>query len=351
MKVLFIARTFSDAPGGMQQVSRNLLENLPVEKISILNKSVSRLSLVWFLPYSFFMGLIFGASVDLIYLTDGVMAPVGRLLGKIYGKPVVATMHGLELTYNNWFYNLFVKRSFAKLTKIICVSNFTKSLCLQNGIAEDKLITIPSGYSKIKLYEKNECRQRLISDNIDLKDHFTLITVGRLVKRKGVLWFLQNVFPKLGPDMKYLIIGDGPEHESIRKFIWQEKLKNRVYLIKNCSNTKRDILLSAADLFLMPNIKVAGDVEGFGLVALEAALTLKPIVASAVDGLTSAVSDQMGILCPEKDTTCFVNSINKFLNEEYYDQFARSAYNYVKTTYTWEKTINNYLNCFKEVIL
>jgi phosphatidyl-myo-inositol dimannoside synthase len=54
--------------------------------------------------------------------------------------------------------------------------------------------------------------------------------VGRQVKRKGHQWFIEEVMEKINSDVIYLIVGDGPEHESIRQAKKSSKLGNKIIL-------------------------------------------------------------------------------------------------------------------------
>jgi len=62
-------------------------------------------------------------------------------------------------------------------------------------------------------------------------------------------------------------------------------------------------IFSLADLFVMPNIRVEGDEEGFGLVALESSMRGTYVLASGIEGITDAIIDgQNGSLLPSGDS-------------------------------------------------
>ena len=77
----------------------------------------------------------------------------------------------------------------------------------------------------------------------------------------------------------------------------------------------RDALFTGADLFIMPNVVVPGDMEGFGLVAIEAAAAGALVVASELEGIRDAVIDgETGVLVAPGDASTFVERITALVN-------------------------------------
>jgi glycosyltransferase involved in cell wall biosynthesis len=70
-----------------------------------------------------------------------------------------------------------------------------------------------------------------------------------------------------------------------------------VCYLNGVSDAVRDLLYAAADLFVLPNRRVPGDMEGFGIVALEAATREVPVVAFGIEGITDAVIDGRNGYC------------------------------------------------------
>jgi phosphatidylinositol alpha-1,6-mannosyltransferase len=147
---------------------------------------------------------------------------------------------------------------------------------------------------------------------MDLKDKKVLITVGRLVKRKGVAWFIQNVMPKLENNYVYLIAGGGPEESNIEQSINYLKAEHRIKMLGKVSDHDLKVLYNTADVFVMPNIKIEGDMEGFGIVAIEASSAGLPIVSSSIEGIKDAiVENQSGELFTEKSEAEAIRAIKK----------------------------------------
>ncbi len=146
-----------------------------------------------------------------------------------------------------------------------------------------------------------------------------LLSVGRLVKRKGVHWFTGNVMPELVkayPDCLYLVVGSGSFCSEVRKTVAANKLDTHVLMLGSVDNETLRQIYNVSDIFVMPNIPVPGDMEGFGVVALEAASCRLPVVASNLEGIKDAVRDgQNGFLLRPEDTVSFTRIIKEFFQD------------------------------------
>jgi phosphatidylinositol alpha-1,6-mannosyltransferase len=126
---------------------------------------------------------------------------------------------------------------------------------------------------------------------IDFKGRKILLTVGRLVPRKGVAWFVAHVIPQLDRGYGYIIAGGGPDFFTIQGLIQDHGLVDRVALLGKVPNATRQRLMALADLFIMPNICVPGDMEGFGIAALEAGSSGLPVI----DGVTGHLVEERNV--------------------------------------------------------
>jgi phosphatidylinositol alpha-1,6-mannosyltransferase len=316
-KILFISRNYPPKIGGLETYSYNLIKEFEqhhiVHKI-VLSRSI--VHLLWFLPYCLVAGAVtaWRHSIGHIHLCDGLLSPVGIILKLLSGARISVSIHGLDITYRNVFYQLLVPRCTARLDKTICVSHATRSECRHRGVTDKKIVVIPNGIRPDELYldQPKEVLQRQLEPIIGRtsREKKILVTVGRLVKRKGVAWFLDSVMPRLDPDYLYIIAGDGPELASIRERIRRHEWEQRVFALGRVTGDVRKILYNSADIFVMPNITVADDMEGFGIVIVEAGSCGLPVVASNLQGIRDAVLEgQTGYLTDEGDADGFLNRI------------------------------------------
>jgi glycosyltransferase involved in cell wall biosynthesis len=243
-----------------------------------------------------------------------MLSPIGVLLKNLLPVRVSVTIHGLDITYGNSLYQSVIPRCAAQLDRIVCVSKHTKTECAQRGIPTNKCFVIPNGVNSA-VFETFESRDECRSDlerrfGVALQGKTILLSVGRLVPRKGVAWFIQEVMPHLDHRHFYLIGGDGPDRERILSLVVQYKLETRVFLVGRVNEETRNRLLHASDMFLMPNVRVDGDVEGFGIAGIEAGCCGLPVIGSDLQGLKDAVlHGRTGFLVEPGNTEGFVNRI------------------------------------------
>ena len=101
-------------------------------------------------------------------------------------------------------------------------------------------------------------------------------------------WLVTEVLPRLAErraDWIYLVVGEGPERQAIAEAATQDpRVAQRVHLLGQTSDDDLCMAYAAADLFVMPNVPVPGDSEGFGIVHLEARAAGLPVVAADIEG-------------------------------------------------------------------
>src|SRR5256885_11993796 len=200
MKLLFITRKYPPMIGGMEKLSYALAKEFSQQTdATLITWGKSQKFLPYFIPLAFFKSLflISTKKIEHIHIGDGLLSPLGLLLKTIFGIKTTITIAGLDITFNFPGYQFIVPRCIAKLDKIVCISNSTLDECIKRGIPKEKCVVIPCGvYPEDFIVKAN--RQDLSKIiNKDVKQKKVIITVGRLVPRKGVYWFIDKVMPKL----------------------------------------------------------------------------------------------------------------------------------------------------------
>lgn len=337
MRILSITRKHPPSKGGMENLSYHLTTE--ISKSAEVHKIAWGGSQKWlplFLPIAFMKAIAICKKnkIDTIHLGDPVLSILGVALKKMFGIPTAVTCHGLDLTYANPFYQKYLDLFLGKIDKHICISKYAQHLACKR-VPVQKTVVIPVGINNDFFFtEKKPDTNKVI------------LTVGRLVKRKGVLWFIREVFPKLHHTYSYTIVGEGPEKEKISSYIRQHGLRDRVKLITNADNELVKKLYETADIFVMPNISVKNDVEGFGIVALEAAATGLPVIATNVDGISDAVKNgKNGYLVPERNPAAMkqkIESIPLARNKKFSE--------FTIKNYSWKHIAEQYLKVFRTLI-
>lgn len=359
MKVLYVTRKFPPSVGGMERAAFELYEALrvltPVRLVSYGGPN-KYLPVVY--PWLFVRALV-SALVwrpDVIYLQDGVMVPMGAVLRVLTRRPIVITIHGLEVTYDQKLYVAVMNRTVPKLQYAVVNSAQTRRAVharfpdlalgeVQYGVRDVFHIDQPADTLR------QDLAVALGLDKSALLSRKLLVTTGRLVERKGVAWFVNEVMPRLReqyPDVLYLIAGKGPDEAKIRSAIEQHAMSEHVMLLGYIPDEVRNLLYNAADYFVMPNIPVPKDMEGFGLVAVEAASCGTPVIASGIEGIVDAVVDgSTGRLLPARDADAYVQAIgHELATPSFKRQDVRA---YILQNFSWQKTAEGYLAIFREV--
>lgn len=358
LNVLFITRKFPPTKGGMETMAFELSQALSAkENVKLLKWGGSNLALLLILPYFFIYSTVYLLirKPDIIYLQDGVLSPLGwwfKLLSK--KAKVCITLHGLDVTFDNFIYRNINLPSLKKLDLVIAVSDATKEQVLKIGIPDSKIKVIPNGINDA--FYKGTDRPKYLEQlereiKVDLQSKKILLSSGRLVKRKGIHWFVKNVFAKVvqkHPDSVYVISGSGDYDKQIDRAIKKTGLTDKVFMLGRTTDEIRNLLFNVADIFVMPNIKIEGDMEGFGITQLEAASSALTVVASDLEGIKDAIiRNENGFLIEPEDAESFVRTINRLLDDlPMTRKFGMKARKYTLANYAWSKIADNYISTF-----
>lgn len=354
MRPLFLTRSYPPSVGGLERFAYSLSREL--ERLgtctTIANHRGKR-GLPFFLPYCLGATVVTAKRTrsDLIHLSDALMAPVGALLKSITGLPVTASIHGLDLTFDNQLYQAVLSRSITKLDHLMAVSKATRDICVERWPQlADRVTVVPNGVEA----RDTTLPEFKLSPEVTsfVKGKRTLLTVGRLVQRKGVAWFLRDVMTLLPEDVVYLVAGEGPERAAIEQAAKSCGLLDRVMVLGRVEDGFLEALYACADVFVMPNVLVSDDVEGFGLVALEAAVRGLPVVASNLQGIPEAVHhDSNGFLVQTGNAGEFAMRIMSVadLTPRRQRNLGAKFQTYTLETFSWRKTAEGYWRQFEAV--
>ncbi len=358
MKILFISRAYPPVTGGIENQNYEL--SVWLKRFAITDTLANRYgkkALPFFLPYVTLRTLFIAHRYDVILLGDGVLAIVGYIIKILYPKkPVVAILHGLDILYENTLYqSLWVKHLIPALDGLITVSGETRATALEKNIPQEKIVVINNGVDTEALegsYARNDLATVL---GVDITDKQVLLTAGRLAKRKGAAWFIREVLPNLPKNVLYVLAGSGPEEENIKQVIQETKTQDQVRLLGRVTDTTRNLLLNTADIFIQPNIRVPGDMEGFGIAVIEATACGRPVVASDLEGLSDAIChNENGILVEPENAEAFQKAILLLIeNESGRRALGERARQYTRTTYHWNIVARLYveaLNIFMKQV-
>jgi phosphatidylinositol alpha-1,6-mannosyltransferase len=264
------------------------------------------------------------------------------------GVKVIVTAHGLDITFSAPVYRSLVPLCVKKLDRVVCVSRNTRDLCIEKGVSEKRCTVIPNAVNAPSpvldagITEQEKDLLSRIEKELS-SGKALLLSVGRLVPRKGIRQFLENIYPRLSERFVYVHAGEGKERNSLKLFSEKEGYGS-VYFPGRVSDRLLEDLYKKAGVFIMPNIRVKRDPEGFGLVAAEASVRGVPVVAFDVDGIADAVDHGItGWLVKPGDVSVFTEKITQpGLRRE---DVARGA-----RKYTWRRTGEIYADLIRSEV-
>ncbi len=175
----------------------------------------------------------------------------------------------------------FYKNMLRKADYVFSVSKFTKNLILSQGISREvdviyPSINIPNAPTSIKEHS----------------DTFNLLSVGRFIDRKGQQKVI-DVIPrllKIIPSVKYSLVGYGPNQEKIMQKISDLDIADYVKIYDDADDSSVSQLYRSSDIFVLPTGHLyPNNVEGFGVVFIEASAYGLPVIGGDTGGVTEAI--------------------------------------------------------------
>jgi len=310
---LFVTRKFPPSVGGMETLAAGVwrcLERSAPDALLIAHGG-SNANLPGWLPGALarVVGLLARRRAQPVLAGDALMYTILFPLLRLFRVRNATMVMGLDLTYQNRLYRAVVHRVLRRAPRVLAISSATARTAESFGVPAERIGVVRLGVAAPEVSPGDRAAAgKEIRHRCGLPDDaVVLLTLGRLVPRKGVRWFVANVLADLPPDVVYLVAGDGPDRATVEAAAEEADVADRVRLLGRVDDEEREVLLRGATAFVQPNVPVPGDMEGFGLVAIEAAMRGTTTIASGIEGLLDAVVDgETGILLPAEDRSAWV---------------------------------------------
>jgi phosphatidylinositol alpha-1,6-mannosyltransferase len=258
---------------------------------------------------------------SLIHCGDLIPAGlIGITLKKALGIPFVAFCHGEDITLSDQrrFQPKVRNAIYRAADAVIANGNFAIENLLRIGIQREKIHKITPGLDTSVFYPEKADTKLRDRYGIGAKD-VVLMTVARLVQRKGharVLRALAELQADI-PAFKYVIVGRGPMEAELRALTTQMNLQDKVVFAGFVPDDELNHYYNLADIVAMPNTGEAGDIEGFGMVFLEANAAGKPVIGGRSGGTSEAVADgESGFLVDSDGDLELQDALRKLLTDQ-----------------------------------
>lgn len=292
---------------------------------------------------------------DVVLAGSGLTTPVVRSAARTCGARMAVYVHGLDVAVRHPVYRAVWLPSIRRMDRVIANSHATAKLCESIGVDATKIgivypgvdLPVAAGHpspSRVAASPddsppsarrgSHEARGDALSAAQDFRqrrnlgDGPLLLSVGRLSTRKGLREFVANCMPRIVaacPDAMLLVVGGEPSDAlhakaqtaaDIEATAAEMGIANNVHLVGKVLDDELDAIYRAVDVHVFPVRDVPGDVEGFGMVAVEAAAHGVPTVAFAVGGVMDAVAEaRSGRLVMAGDYAAFAEAVLQSLKE------------------------------------
>jgi phosphatidyl-myo-inositol dimannoside synthase len=241
---------------------------------------------------------------------------VGILVKMLLGIPYVVAAYGSEVLAfgESRLFGPFMRRLYRGAERVMVDSAFARGLVADCGVTADKIVVLHPGLDPVADVAPDPAEFAALRDRLGLGGKRILLTVSRIVKRKGHDRVAEALALLKDDNIVWVIAGDGPDRTYVEDLVWSLGLEDRVRMIGRRSSAEIDLLYRVADVFVMPSRREGIDVEGFGIAFVEAALRRLPVVAGRHGGVPEAVGDS-GLLVDPHDSLDVARAIRALLDD------------------------------------
>ncbi|OGX19210.1 MAG: hypothetical protein A2Y04_00120 [Omnitrophica WOR_2 bacterium GWC2_45_7] len=287
---------------------------------------------------------LIGHKIDILHTHNYKSDIIGALAVQCGRVPLVTTAHGYtEMNrkvsayekLDRWVVRHFFKKVAVVTDKIL------------SDFPSDKRVVIANGLD-IKQFQKNASQRKAVRERYGIQnDEMVIATVGRLSveKNQAMLVEAASRLTKKFPNVRFLIVGAGPEEQQLRRLITEKKLERQVILtgfIKDMPS-----VYSAIDIFVLTSLT-----EGIPLTILEAMAANVPVVATRVGGIPDLIEDEKtGLLVESRNVAELCAQLETLISDaSKRNELAESASRYVRSHFSQEKMVEGYRKVYEEIV-
>ncbi|MCK9186700.1 glycosyltransferase family 4 protein [Candidatus Gracilibacteria bacterium] len=293
-------------------------------------------------------------KIDILHLNlwNPASCRYGFLAGKSAKIPMIVTEHDpFEIT---GFKNAFKKYGLKNVSKIVTVSNENQKLLKKLfPLHKEKIEVIQNGIdidwwqSQVLRFTEND-REKTKNEVFNAeKDTLIIISVAELHERKGLKYLIKamSTIKEKYPNIKLVIVGEGPDRKNLENLIEDLKLENHIILLGRRKEIPK--LLKSSNIFVLPSRR-----EAFGLVNLEAMITPLPVIASKVGGIPEIIKDgETGILVEPENEKELAQALEALISDpKLREKMAEKGFLRVKENFSAQKMAEKYEKLYAKLL-
>lgn len=366
MKIAFITQDFPPEHGGIQTYSFEVANRLalyaddfvlfapdkPEAQVidQALNYDVirvkSRNELLGWTGKSTINRYLNTRKVDIIFHAQWQTIPVGILAKrKANASYIIVAAHAREYFFNpfkknpllrKWYEN-HKRKCLQQADLFLPVSQFTADTLSEYGIKEQKKVIVINGTNPAQFFP---IKGRNLKKELEWEGQFIIFSLCRLVHRKGmdiILKVLPEIIRKI-PNVHYIIGGTGPYEAELKNQCQKLGLKDYVTFTGKIPYKDLNQYYNLCDIFCMPARAILPDVEGFGIVFLEANAAGKAVIGSDTGGIPSAIlHEETGLLVEAENPNHLAQAIIRlYENDTFRNQLGENGRLRVMNEANWD---------------
>lgn len=278
--------------------------------------------------------------VDMLHAGDLFpQSVIAMWLKQILGVPYATYCHGEEITQTDHrrFQPRVRNAVYLASDAVIAANGFARANLLRVGVPDEKIFMVLPGVDSERFSPRPP--QPELVRKFGLQGKLTILSVGRLVERKGhsmVLRALARIRHSI-PPFQYLIVGEGPEQAAIVALASELGLSEQVILAGKAKDQQLADIYNLSDLFVLANRVIDGDLEGFGMVFLEANAAGKAVLGGRTGGTSEAVVDgSTGMLVDPESIEEIAGALQLLLtNADLRQRLGNAGLHRARTEFCW----------------
>lgn len=205
-------------------------------------------------------------------------------------------------------------------------------------------IFIPNGVVAERFTRNADARKKLRHDLGYSNDDIVAIVTRRLVEKNGVTFLAKATASIKNPNLKLLLIGDGPEADKVRGLL-EQNFTGRYHMLGSMTHDSIVPYYSAADITILPSL-----MEATSISCLEAMAAGLPVVATHVGGLPVLVQPrENGLLCPPSDPQALAQTVNEALSLNLV-KMGEASRQKVEQNFTWSRIATITADAYRRAI-
>jgi len=291
-------------------------------------------------------------QADLIHVFD--VYPYGFLavmIGSLTHRPVVLTAVGTGSVQGlkKFPISVLMKYALARSAKITAISHFVKNEILAVW-PELKIEVICPGINSVW---PRPATATPTPNPFFGKDY--VLSVGSFKRRKGydVSIKIFKALLKKHPHLYYVIVANSDQnnkyYQEIEKIIKDNNLTEKVLIIKDLTERQLASVYHGAKLFILLSRADNKDIEGFGLVFLEAASARVPVIGCLNTGAEDAISDQVnGYLVDINDEEDIIKKADHILSDNNLSEKFSQGSLFWANKMSWKNKIKDYVQIYSQ---